>query len=258
MERSWSVDRVDGITLVRCRVRNDRSVPRRVRIESRLDGPVLPPRRRGVPENGWDESGVTLRLEPGERRALGFASPAEPTDPPVTVSETEPTTEDREADACEAVRRLETHRPPADVVERIGGAFGMDDDDEGDDSGDSDDESDDSGDDDDESDGTTGSEGGTTSEEPHGPEGSCGPERVNEWLGRIEKRIERGERLTNPDLETATEALVETGGLTALADLNDRLEVDAEQLQQISDRAATLAERADAVDVPIDAMEELA
>ncbi|EMA68291.1 DUF7857 domain-containing protein, partial [Halorubrum kocurii] len=68
MDLAWDVEREGGVSLVRCRVRNDDAVPRRVRIESRLDGPVLPPRRDGVPETGWDEAGVTLRLAPEERR----------------------------------------------------------------------------------------------------------------------------------------------------------------------------------------------
>lgn len=66
MDLAWDVDREGNVSLVRCRVRNDDAVPRRVRIESRLDAPVLPPRRGGIPETGWDESGVTLRLDPGE------------------------------------------------------------------------------------------------------------------------------------------------------------------------------------------------
>ena len=59
MELDWSVDHEDGASLVGVRVRNDEAVPRRVRIESRIDGPLLPPRRGGVPESGWDATGVT-------------------------------------------------------------------------------------------------------------------------------------------------------------------------------------------------------
>jgi len=43
MDLAWDVDREGNVSLVRCRVRNDDAVPRRVRIESRLDAPVLPP-----------------------------------------------------------------------------------------------------------------------------------------------------------------------------------------------------------------------
>ena len=130
MEFAWDVDREGDVSLIRCRVCNDAAVPRRVRIESRLGAPVLPPRRGGVPEDGWDESGVTLRLDPGERRALGFAARASPTDPPVEVAEVEavdPTADqgtpgateapDRAASAtAAALRRLADHRPPRDAV----------------------------------------------------------------------------------------------------------------------------------------------
>src|SRR6056297_260485 len=90
MDLSWTVDRAGDASLVRCRVRNDGAVARRVRIESRFGAPVLPPRRAGVPEGDWDADGVTLRIGPGERRGIGFAVPSPPVDPPVEVGAVEP------------------------------------------------------------------------------------------------------------------------------------------------------------------------
>ena len=126
MDLTWDIDREGDASLVRCRVRNDGAVPRRVRIESRLGTPVLPPRRGGLPESGWDEAGVTLRLDPGERRALGFAARAPPTDPPVEIADVEAVDTTAESVSEEpiagveragsataaALRRLGDHRPP--------------------------------------------------------------------------------------------------------------------------------------------------
>ena len=131
MEFDWSVDHEDGASLVGVRVRNDEAVPRRVRIESRIDGPLLPPRRGGVPESGWDATGVTAVLDPGERAAFGFAALADPSDPPVEIASVEPAsvdengghgTADGETDpARAAVRDLGSHRPPRAAVDGRGG-----------------------------------------------------------------------------------------------------------------------------------------
>ena len=70
--------RSDGVTFVELLVRAER--PYRVRVESRLDGPVWPPRTDGRPVDGWDDAGVTATVEEG-RTAFGFATPAEPVEP---------------------------------------------------------------------------------------------------------------------------------------------------------------------------------
>lgn len=81
--------RLPVLTLVGAVVEND-DVRRRVWLADRTGGPVLPPRRRGVPEDGWTDAGVELVLAPGETRALGYATPAPPADCPLVVEETEP------------------------------------------------------------------------------------------------------------------------------------------------------------------------
>ncbi|MGQ3329912.1 DUF7857 domain-containing protein [Halorubrum sp. FL23] len=259
MDFAWDVDREGDVSLVRCRVRNDDAVPRRVRIESRLDAPVLPPRRGGVAEEGWDEGGVTLRLAPGERRALGFAARAQPADPPVEVAEVTavdpversgenaPTDADDGAAsaAAAALQRLGDHRPPRDAV--AGTADGM-------------------------------SKRGETndSDPPTGPNSppdvgeapgrsAAPPSGAVEWSGAVdaqleavEARIARAERLTDADVATATEVVAEADGVEELSGLDERVAADATRLRALSERASALAARAEATDAPVEALERLA
>lgn len=67
--------RADEVTFVQVLVEADR--PHRVRIAFRHDGPVWPPRRDGRPEDGWDDAGVTTRVEP-DLTPLGFATSTPP------------------------------------------------------------------------------------------------------------------------------------------------------------------------------------
>ncbi|WP_123620012.1 hypothetical protein [Halorubrum sp. CSM-61] len=277
MDFAWDVDREGDVSLVRCRVRNDDAVPRRVRIESRLDAPVLPPRRGGVPEDGWDESGVTLRLDPGERRALGFAARAPPTDPPVEIAEVaavDPAeneggggpTESDEATAsptAAALRRLGDHRPPRDAVAgraaeldtagSRGEATGLKGDAGG--PGPTADAGADATDDAIDADDAAGDSAASTSP----------PEATMEWfdavdarLSAVEERIDRTERLTDADLATATEAVAEVDGVEALSGLDERVAADADRLRELSERASALATRAEETDAPVEALERLA
>lgn len=67
--------RADGVTFVELLVEAER--PHRVRVESRLDGPVWPPRAAGRPVEGWDAAGVSARVDAGTT-PFGFATPARP------------------------------------------------------------------------------------------------------------------------------------------------------------------------------------
>lgn len=274
MEFAWDVDREGGVSLVRCRVRNDDAVPRRVRIESRLDAPVLPPRRGGVPEDGWDERGVTLRLDPGERRALGFAARASPTDPPVEVAEVaaaDPAAESGTPGASEgsdraasttatALRRLGDHRPPRDAVAgRSGRTVGPGEPDPRDGEA--------------ESDPPVGetpatpevSEGddADSDPEPDAPVSRSGEptgwaDGVAERLDAVEARIDRAERLTDADLATATETVAAVDGVDGVSGLDEAVAADATRLRELADRASALAARAEATDAPVEALERLA
>lgn len=264
MDLTWSVDRDAGVSLVRCRVHNDGAVRRRVRIESRFDGPVLPPRQAGVPEAGWDSAGVTLDLAAGERRALGFAVVAPPVEPPVELTET--TTIDgcdddesphRDETAAAVLRELADHRPPraavesgvdADVeqTERTGTVAGtgrVDHTGADADAGRTN---------------RTAARAGDRQRESTPSQPSSSSDSVDTWLDAVEKRVERAERLTDADLATATAAVDSAGGLDAVQALDDRVAVDAERLREVSERASSLAARAEASDAPIEALERLA
>jgi hypothetical protein len=271
MELDWSVDREEEASLVDVRVRNDGAVPRRVRIESRLDGPVLPPRRGGVPEQGWDAGGVTAVIDPGERAAFGFAALADPVDPPVEITSVEPATGEANADtspesdsdlARAAIRDLESHRPPREAVTGEGAVGGEKGGEGGaverDDDGGGDGKSLDSARDDET--GASGSTGDATgrSERSDPPPSAAAPDDIDAWFAAVEARVERAERLTGADLATATAVVEEAGGLDAVASLDERVAADAERLKAIRDRAAALLDRAEESEVPTEALEGLA
>lgn len=124
----WRVDAHDGVSLVELTVRNPARTARRVRVANRLGGPVWPPRREGVPEAGWDDGGFEGVVAAGGRRALGYASPAAPADPPAEIvwseragaaepgDSVDPSDPDATPDGV--VRALGAARPPADAVPR--------------------------------------------------------------------------------------------------------------------------------------------
>ena len=302
VDLSWTVDQADGVWFVSCLLSNPTDVTRRVRLDSCLDGPVLPPRRRGVPEPGWDATGVTLSLESGERRGVGFACPVPPnnttdedriddeddaddedriddkndttdedriddedgidraitpTDPPVAITDCAPADSDElasSATAAAAVRRLGDHRPPRAVVADVPADAAATT--------------------------TTASTaatatnetpptadtalhamvgGGTDDSRPaNGVTGSGAVAASAAWLDAVEERVERAERLTDADLETATTVLERTGGAKAAVDLARRVDADASQLRRLADRASSLAARAAATDVPVEPLESLA
>ncbi|MFD1526834.1 DUF7857 domain-containing protein, partial [Halolamina salina] len=117
MDLDWTQESVAGVTLVRVHLRNERATDRRVRLRSRLDGPVLPPRRHGTPAAGWDRDGVTTVVPADGTAALGYASPAPTATPPVILDDVGPV-EDKPGDSTPeaAVRELGDHRPPRAVL----------------------------------------------------------------------------------------------------------------------------------------------
>lgn len=281
MDLTWTVEWDAEISLVCCRVHNDDAVRRRIRIENRLDGPVLPPRRAGVPEAGWDARGVTLRLAPDERRALGFAVPAQPVEPPVEVIDietVEPNANASEIDqpaddgvssaAAAALRDLADHRPPrAAVTERtvsvsesaLGGnvesieldGAGLDETDPNETEFDRtgrDETDDDDG----------GRERDSIGVDPPPTANRIEEWCIEEWFDAIETRLELTEQLTDADLETATAVVEASDGVGELAALDERVTADAERLREVIDRASSLATRAEATDAPIEALERLA
>jgi hypothetical protein len=136
VELDSRVETRDGVALVELVVRNPTATARRFRVGNLLDGPLWPPRSRGVPEAGWDDGGFESVVPAEDRRALGYASPVSDgaksdslAEPPAEIVWTERAGEtEAENDAPFAaeetpeatpegvVRSLGDHRPPADAV----------------------------------------------------------------------------------------------------------------------------------------------
>jgi len=233
MECDWSItslDEHDGVALVTVDLRNPSPVDRRVRVSNRLDGPVLPPRRAGVSDPGWDEDGFDGVVPAEGRRALGYACPASPDRPPVTVTDAGRADERASDAAAVAVRELGDPRPPSDAIPTAAGDVDTDADADG-----------------------------NVADDPEGPTDGAEvgdvPPAVDSWLAAVAERIERGERLTDASVESATEALDADG--MDVPELSRRVSDDAAALRAVAERAATLADRAAAVDVPIEALRRL-
>lgn len=239
---------VDGVTLVTVRVSGD-GVARRVRVEQRLDGPVWPPRREGRPVAGWDETGYEGTVPAEGRLVLGYATPAPPDSPPVSVEEGAVVEETDAAgiadDPTAVLQRLGDPSPPRDAVS-------LPDSDAG----------------------TPTSTGDRAPDEPTGTD-ERGPEResaqtrtardgraadpVTAWLDRVEDRVRTVERLdaieTVPD---ASEAVGATGGLAACRRTTRASEADRRRLLAVAARARRLADRIESTDPPIETLERLA
>lgn len=230
--------RVDGRTLVECRLTNERDAAVRVRLESRLDGPTWPPREDGSPAEGWRDGAWTGRLDAGETVGLGFTSPAAPAEPPVRVETQEPESETAtdgqfgpEPTAVDVTRELTDPRPPrVGVVE--------------DERGDGDEEHD-SG------------EPDTLPREPtHGADPT--PTTADEWLDTVTERVERLEALDAArTLPEATVAVADADGLAGVRELRTSAYEDRDRLLALAGRAERLAARIEAVEVPVETLERL-
>ncbi|QGX95681.1 hypothetical protein EI982_13200 [Haloplanus rallus] len=253
MESDWTLTRLDGrddVALVTVELHNPSPVDRRVRVTNRLSGPLLPPRRAGVPERGWDADGFTGVVPAGDRLALGYACPAPDERPPVEISdEGRATAEESGATVAAAIRGLAEARPPADALPDGPATSEADGTDTGDRNGGSEERTC-------EPPSPNGDPPATECEppSPNGGSPTVAPPAVESWLAAAERRIERGERLTDASAETVASAL--DGG--DVADLGDRIAADAERLRAVAERAEGLAERAGAVDVPHAALRRLA
>ena len=200
-----------GGALVAVTLRNDTAVDVRVRVDNDLDGPVLPPRREGVPAAGWDENGFTGTIPADSQIGIGYACPCSdgssdgaPKDS-VSVNalgpaDGDPSTRDRVADA---VRSLGRATPPADAVP-------------------------------------------ASSPVESGPSGLPTPAAA--WLDAVETRVRRGERLTDATAEEAAAVLEDCGGVGAVTHLPDELDEDIAALRAAGDRIEELLARATATD----------
>jgi len=262
-----------GVTLVTARVTNP-GRRRRVRLEHDADGAVWPPRTEGVPAAGWEGAAFECVLAEGETRAVGYATPAPVTDP-LTVAETESAatetgfeTHDGVPDVADSpagvVRALGTPVPPRDAVPDDGSAEPA------------------------APDAATGSN--VAPEVDAAPEPEAGDEpatppsntdsggravravdpgrteapppdadAVDEWLSAVETRVEAAEELSETTaVAAATPAVRELGGLADVREAASELDDDADRLRRVAERAATLAERAEAATVPVETLDRLA
>ncbi|WP_318568314.1 hypothetical protein [Salinigranum marinum] len=248
----WHVSRVNETTLVTVRVENTRTHPRRVRIDNLLDGPVSPPRRRGVAERGWDDDGLTCSLAGGERMSVGYACRAPPARPPISVRD-DPANEETTPPAVErALRSLGDHAPPRAALpddserrpdpDRRDGPVPAD-----------------------TADGADAVE--SAADEPgSSPAANAGidevesaahgdrsppsvPTTVAAWFAAVEARLETADRLAG-DLREATPVVASLGGRAGVETLAATLDDDSAALRRVAVRATALADRVDETDVP--------
>lgn len=273
-----SVRRSNGRSLVTAVVENEADRARTVTLRATVE--TMPPRRRGVPERGWDDDEVTVRVPAGARRGVGFATRealeegASPVEVVERVGSVEPrsTTESDDSpftDPDALVRRLGESRPPADAVPVAPDRSDTSEDDRATESspgstrrgtaaewewvgdGTAVERRDDPGNE------RSASERAAT--ERSGESGASLPGGVVDWLDAVEGRCARIERVTaDAPLSTATTALEAAGGMAALAEDADALAAEARRLRSLAERAERLADRASAATLPRDSLEALA
>jgi hypothetical protein len=111
--------RADGVTLVACRLSNDRDTPCRVRLDPAPDA-VAPPRKHGLPAAGWTDGRYETVLPASATVGVGFATPERPDDPPASVTllaeDAAPDADPTPATVAGAVRSLPDPRPPRAAV----------------------------------------------------------------------------------------------------------------------------------------------
>jgi hypothetical protein len=201
----------DGVTLVELLVVAD--TPTRVTVENCLDGPVWPPRSQGLPAAGWTDDGFEGVVT--DRLALGYASPAEPRDPPARVADTAPADADGSDTPTprELVRRLGRAEPPRDAV--------------GDD---------------------------RRNEclrdlEPAVADTAL-PPAVDAWLDDVAARIDAAEGLADATAGSEASATAASAGGPETAATPDRVAADRAALGRLLERVGALARRADRTTVP--------
>jgi hypothetical protein len=246
-------ERVDDVTLVTATV-DDIAEPTRITVRNRLDGPLWPPRRQGVPEAGWTADGFEGVVGPGPH-AVGYATPAPPSDQPAELVRAEPAPGDaltnERLDSADAVlREFGDPSPPADAVptsdpERAaeGANRRPADPVEG---------------------GTEPqsatvqppAESGTAPGQPSDPQL---PDAVAQWLETVARRVDRAERLAEADsLPAATDAVRAAGGLSGVRTVAARGDADERLLRALARRAERLADRRAAATVPTEMLSRLA
>ncbi|EMA20749.1 DUF7857 domain-containing protein [Haloarcula argentinensis] len=247
-------ERVDGVTLVTATV-GDIPELTRITVRNRLDGPLWPPRTQGVPETGWSEDGFEGVVRPGTH-ALGYATPAPPSDQPAELVRADPapdtTSADERLDSADAVlRELGDPSPPADAVPTAESVRAA------------------------ETASTWPASPASERDIEPQPEGrqpsaesrtSIGqrpgqhlPDAVSQWLETVARRVDRAERLAEADsLSAATAAVRAADGLSGVRTVAARGDTDEQMLRALARRAERLADRRSAATVPTETLSSLA
>lgn len=108
--------RTDSVTFVEAVIEAEQ--PCNVRLETRIDGAVWPPRTDGTVVDRWDADGVAVEVD-GGRTAVGFATPAATEERPIEIVRTEPLEEGGSV-ADEWVERIEQRLETAESIAAAG------------------------------------------------------------------------------------------------------------------------------------------
>jgi hypothetical protein len=230
----WHLTRTDGVTLVELIVTGGPG--ERIRVESNLE-PVWPPRRQGVPAAGWDGAAFTGTVDAGEQLVVGYATPAEPVEPPATLAPPRDPGADRGVDARDLIRTLGDPRPVGAAVRPDSQGtllVGSNRDD------------------------TVGRRSAAVTTTP-----TTGTQSddlgVEAWFGAVERRLDTAETLTSvTDAAEAQSAVASVGGIPAVRELAAAIESDRRRLGRLRGRIVSLDEHVRAVDVPVETLERLA
>lgn len=251
MQFDWSVDVVAGVALVTVRLRNETGLVREARVRNELAGPVLPPRREGTFEAGWDREGVTVVVDVGDSAVRGYACPLDDADsgdptgriePPATITSVDSpsdTTSPGSPDSAvnHARRSLGDPRPPRAVVEVGSEAASLDQ-------------------------SASADEDGTSDGDDEAGEAYVSrpdtPDEVDDRLDSVRERVAVLESLDGASVDEATEILCAHGGLSGVEALASSVEEDAEALKVDAADTESLTERIAEVSLPIDGLRRLA
>lgn len=221
VELDWTLRQQSGVSLVELRVTNAAETAVRVRVANELTEPLWPPRREGLPEPGWDDGGWEGIVPATSSMALGYASPAEPSEPPVSVAWTEraASTETRIESPEAVVQSLGDASPPRDAIPRT-------------------------------------EQPSTTPDNSQVP--SLPPE-ILDWLATLEADIVAAERLSAVEsLPEATDAVDSVGGLDEVKRLDETIESAGSHLESLNAEIDRLEARIEATEIPVDTLAELA
>lgn len=251
MELDWTTETVGGVTLVRVRLGNRRTVDRRVRLRNRLDGPVLPPRRQREPEAGWDRDGITAVVPAETSVAHGYACPAPDDAPPVEIAEVGSPAEadgDREETVSEAIRRLGDPKPPRAVLGEEPAVTGPKQPEHPNGRNEGNESDSESG---------TSTAVDSESEQPEVTQQSDLPPDVDTALEPYRTRIRTVETLGLASVAEATGLIETADGVAGVERTGEQLDADAATLRALAAEATALAARAEAATPPLDALRRL-